>query len=159
MVDVAPWLTIEKVRLVNLIFDSYQQAFGRPLLAFQSSESYRRTLSQEIFAMRMPLLAHDTSSDPLIMYANSSALLLWHCCWDEMVGIPSRVTVPAHCFAERSAALTRAATKTSLTGYTGIRVDSLGREFYIKNARIWTIWSDIGISCGQAATFPSWWFL
>ncbi len=158
MID-APWLTPEKVRLVNLIFISYQEAFGSSLLACNCSEGNNRTLSQEVFAMRMPLLAHDRSRDPLVTYVNASALLLWHCRWDEMVGMPSRKTAPADQLEERTALLKRASVNSSLIGYRGIRIDSLGREFYIKNARIWTIRTKDGISCGQAATFPSWWFL
>ena len=158
MVD-APWLTTEKLRLVHLILNSYQKAFGTPLLVCNYFNCPSRTVNQEVFAMRKPLLSHDLTRDPCLTYVNASALLLWHCRWDEMVGIPSRITAPTNQRQQRSAVLNRASNKTSLSGYSGIRVDSLGRRFYIKNAQIWTIWNEIGLPYGQAATFSSWEFL
>ncbi len=158
MVD-ALWLTPEKVRLVHLICTSYQRAFGRPLFACDSFEDDSRSFSQEVFAMQQPLLAHDKNNDPLLNYVNSSALLLWHRRWDEMVGMPSRISAPANQLKERRFLLNQASINTSFKTYGGIRVDSLGREFYIRNIYIWTVWDENEIPCGQAATFSSWWFL
>ncbi|MGW2103379.1 MEKHLA domain-containing protein [Streptomyces olivaceoviridis] len=38
------------------------------------------------------LLAHDTSADPLFVYANSRARERFGCSWDEFVGMPSRLS-------------------------------------------------------------------
>ncbi len=153
------WLTAEKIRLVSEILISYQEAFGKPLLACQNTANPSRTMSQEVFAMKTPLLAHDLSTDPLLIYANVEALQLWKRSWSEMIGLPSRLTAPEDQLKERDFHLNWALKDHSSQVYGGVRVNSEGRKFFIKNLRIWTIWNEHHISSGQAATFASSWLL
>lgn len=154
-----PWLSSEKQRLVNLLLTSHQTAFGRPLLACERQQSSQRLISQELFAAEQPVLAHDGGDDPKLSYANATALQLWRRCWAEMIGMPSRLTAPPCEQNERATALGRALQLDAITGYQGIRIDSEGQRFLINNARIWTLWNEEGLRCGQAASIGSWWWI
>ena len=52
-----PWLSDEKRGLVNLLLNSHQRAFGRPLLASQRSSQSMRLTCQELFVCGFPVLA------------------------------------------------------------------------------------------------------
>ncbi|MGB5135314.1 MAG: MEKHLA domain-containing protein, partial [Prochlorococcaceae cyanobacterium] len=56
-------------------------------------------------------------------------------------------------------ALLQARAGEAIAGYSGIRVDSQGRRFRIRAARVWTLHSETGRACGQAACFSDWWWL
>ena len=105
------------------------------------------------------MIAHDGSNDPLITYANSSALELWVRKWDQMIGMPSRLTAPIEERKTRAFVLESALRQGPVVGYSGIRMDSLGRRFFIHNATIWTIRNQNGVACGQAASFSNWSFI
>ena len=106
--------------------------------------------------MPNPVMAHDTSTDPCLNYANAAALQLWSRCWDEMIGMPSRLTAPEKERAKRQDALLEVNSEHAITNYQGIRVNSKGEYFTIKNARIWTIWDENNLIYGQAASFDNW---
>ncbi len=102
-------------------------------------------------------MAHDNSSDPCLNYANSAALQLWNRRWDDMIGMPSRLTTPQEEQKQRKAALAQASKRHAIKNYQGIRINSQGELFIIKNARIWTLFDEKNHPCGQAATFDCWW--
>ena len=151
-----PWLQPNQRRLVHFIVSSHTQAFRRPLLSCQSINDSNRLESQELFALGIPVMAHDERNDPHLIYANAAALFLWRRKWAEMIGMPSRLTAPINERNQRTTALNQALQQNSITGYRGIRIDNEGRQFLINDARIWTLWDDQGDPIGQAATFNSW---
>ena len=156
----APWLSPAACRWAAIIQASHRRAFGRTLLASQSPESIGATsAAQELFATSSPVLAHNGSSDPTLVYANAAALRLWDRPWAEMVGMPSRLTAAEQERKERANALQSAQQCDAYKGYQGIRIDRQGRQFVINNARIWTLWDEQGSRCGQAASFSSWWWI
>ena len=154
-----PWLSDEKRGLVNLLLNSHQQAFGRPLLASQRSSQSMRLTCQELFVCGFPVLAHGTGSDPTLSYANAAALQLWETSWDELIGMPSRLTAPETEQAERRSALGKAEGLKAVKGYGGIRISRQGRQFRIRNAKIWTLRDSEERVRGQAACFSDWWYL
>jgi hypothetical protein len=155
----APWLTLEIQGLVSILLLSHQRAFQRPLLACDRPGGSRRLANQELFSSTMAVLAHDTSSDPRLIYANATALRLWQRPWQEMIGMPSRYTAEAGARGQRAAALRTANEQDAVEGYCGVRIDKTGQRFMISNARIWTLWDEEGCKRGQAAAFSSWWHL
>ena len=106
--------------------------------------------------MQNPVIAHDNEVNPCINYANAAALQLWSRCWTEMIGMPSELTAPKEERKKRNNALLEVSQKHSITNYQGIRINSQGEYFKIKNARIWTIWDEKDLVYGQAATFQDW---
>ena len=110
-----------------------------------------------LFSMSKPVMAHSNAKDPCLNYANSAALQLWSRCLNEMIGIPSRLTAPKDEQKQRKKALEAALSKNGIKNYQGIRINSKGELFMIKNARVWTIWDENKKPCGQGATFDCWW--
>jgi hypothetical protein len=147
-----PWLAGEGLGWAAAILDSHALAFVRPLLAGVGPGDglCARQRAQELFAAPLVVLAHDGGADPRLTYANAAALRLWRCPWRELVGMPSRLTAEPARRPERAAALALARQRTALRGYTGIRIDSRGGRFSIRDARIWSV------GAGQAAAFDNW---
>ncbi len=155
----APWLRPDTQALINRLLISYQRAFAQPLLVCAQSGSFHRTAAQELFASPIAVLAHDHSADPLLTYANGTALRIWGHSWQTMVGMPSRLTAEESEQRERASALQQAQQSAGFRGYGGIRINQEGRRFMIHNARIWPLWDDNNEVCGQAAAFSSWWWI
>jgi hypothetical protein len=159
----APWLRPPLLEQLAALERGHQQAFGRPLLATDHQAS-ARLRAQQLFAASEVVLAHDgadPSQDPgpRLIYANRAALRLWRRCWSEMVGMPSRLTAEAQQRQARSQALVQAQRSGGIRDYGGIRIDSQGRRFQIRRARIWSLIGPDGDRCGQAAAFADWWWL
>jgi hypothetical protein len=155
----APWLESESIDIAALILRSHRRAYARPLLAESDACISARQAAQELFAAATVVLAHDGASDPRLIYANRAALMLWRRRWQEMVGMPSRLTAEPAERQARAAVLTLAQRREAIQGYGGIRIDSHGRPFRIERASLWTIRDGAGHACGQAAAFASWWWL
>lgn len=157
---VAPWLTAELRQLADRIVASHALGFGRPLLAPVDPEH----LAEELFQLDTVVLAHDgadPSGDPgpRLIYANAAALRLWRRPWAEQIGLPSRLTAEAQERPGRARMLHTALEQHAIRGYCGIRIDSQGRRFHLRNARLWTLRDANGQPCGQAAAFSDWWWL
>ena len=154
-----PWLSANQQSLVAQLLQSHQRVFQTPLIASTRRQPSLRLGCQELFACGFPVLAHDGSPEPKLTYANAAALGLWDAPWDDLVGLPSRLTAPAAEQAERSLALSKAKREDAIEGYSGIRISRKGRRFMIQNARIWTLWDQHQHACGQAASFSNWWWI
>lgn len=154
-----PWLQEPALELVAMIVSSHQATFGIPLVAKADPRANPRLVAQEVFAADRAVLAHDGWGDPRLTYANGAALRLWRRRWEEMIGLPSRLTAELAERQERAVALATAQAREGLTGYRGIRMDSAGRRFRIEGAKLWTLRDQQGLAWGQAASFSSWWWL
>lgn len=119
-----------------LIATSYERFVGERLCS-----------PAELDGLPAVVLCHDTSPDPVFVYANRAARDLWEM---PLAGMPSRLSAPPEERAERAAAL---ASETVVRGYTGIRVAASGRRFRILDATVWPVVDDDGVVWGQAATF------
>ena len=162
----APWQEAPAQALAAVILRSHQRGFGRPLLtpAIQAAAGpgageALALVAQELFAAATVVLAHDGGADPRLIYANRAALRLWRRPWAAMVGLPSRLTAEPGERPGRARMLADARQQHALSGYTGIRIDSHGRRFQIRGARLWTLWNAAGEPCGQAASFSDWHWL
>jgi hypothetical protein len=154
-----PWLGADQQTLVARLLLSHQRAFQTSLIAAAPPKASLRLSCQELFACGFPVLAHDGSPEPTLTYANAAALRLWDAPWNDLVGLPSRLTAPTTEQAERSLALSKAKSQDAIEGYSGIRISRKGQRFMIQNARIWTLWDEQQQACGQAASFNSWWWI
>ena len=101
-----------------------EETRGRPDWEWAIVASHRALVGEELcpaedlFDYRGVVLCHDTSSDPLFVYANRTAQRLWRRSWEHFIGMPSRLTAPVQERAQRAAALHRQARP----------VDALGRD-------------------------------
>ncbi len=142
--------------MVHLLLRSYQKAFKEELLPSTKLFNSKRKQGEALFLIGNPVMAHNNAEDPCLSYANSAALQLWSRRWEDMIGMPSRLTTPKEEQAERNNALKQATQTHAVENYEGIRINSQGELFIIKNARIWTVWDENKHICGQAATFNYW---
>ena len=155
----APWLTAEQQELATVILRSHQIGFGVPLLAGLRPDQPALQQAQALFAAPRVVLAHDGADDPRLIYANGRALALWRRPWAAMVGMASRLTAEPGERPGRAQMLAEARSRQAISGYSGVRIDSAGRRFQIRGARLWTLWSNAHEPIGQAASFSDWWWL
>jgi PAS domain S-box-containing protein len=138
-----------------LLADSYRRVVGAsPPFAENASEvaAARWLYTDAPFGV----LAHDGAPDPLFVYANATALQMFEYSWDEMVGMPSRLSAPAADRGERDALMTGVLLRGYTNDYRGRRVTRSGRRFWIEDATVWNIVDHEGVFRGQAALIRAW---
>ncbi|SFL62047.1 MEKHLA domain-containing protein [Methylorubrum salsuginis] len=133
----------------NLLTGSFRRLVGRPLVA-EPGLGPDWLYAEAPFAV----LAHDTSADPLFVYANRAAQAAFGYDWDEIVGLPSRFSAEAPERAERQRLLDAVARDGFVADYSGIRIAKSGRRFPITDGIVWQLVDEAGVTHGQAATFP-----
>ena len=134
----------------------FRQWTGRDLIdpRLSAEEQARR-----LFYAPFVVLSHDNAPDPVLNYANEAGLSLFELSWDELIGMPSRLTAQAPEQAERSRLLAAVADSGFIDDYKGVRMAKSGRRFAIERATVWNLLNENGAPCGQAATFANWQFL
>ena len=139
--------------LTALLLESHQRLFQRPLVRSNGI----RLAAQELFVLDQ-VVCHDGSEDPRFLYANRAALQLFNRNWEQMVGMPSRLSASANQRLSRREQLELARRQDKLENYSGVRVNSQGRRFQIRGARIWSLIDQERHYSGQAACFSQWWW-
>jgi PAS domain S-box-containing protein len=138
----------------RLLTDSYQRVLGRPLLPGTGAEAdTARWLYEDA---PFVLLAHDTSADPLFVYANRTAQRRFGYPWDEFVGMPSRLSAQAPERAERDAFMAAVLRNGFVDDYRGLRITRSGSRFWIEQATVWNLVDAANTLLGQAALVPRW---
>ena len=150
----APWLSPQLLGLTALLLESHQRLFQRPLVRSTGI----RLAAQELFVLDQVVPCHDGSEDPRFLYANRAALQLFSRNWEQMVGMPSRLSASANQRLSRREQLELARRQDKLENYSGVRVNSQGRRFQIRGARIWSLIDQERHYSGQAACFSQWWW-
>ena len=150
----APWLSPQLLGLTALLLESHQRLFQRPLVRSTGI----RLAAQELFVLDQVVLCHDGSEDPRFLHANRAALQLFSRNWEQMVGMPSRLSASANQRLSRREQLELARRQDKLENYSGVRVNSQGRRFQIRGARIWSLIDQERHYSGQAACFSQWWW-
>ena len=138
-----------------LMLSSHQRLVGRSLFARSPGET-DDALARRLYTAHFGLLSHDDRPDPCFDYANLVAQQLFERGWDEMIGMPSRLSAEAPERAERERFLARVAEKGYVDDYTGIRIARSGRRFRILRATIWNLLDASGRRIGQAAAILGW---
>ena len=151
MTPVVPGTTAHAMLLVS----SHQRLVGRPLLARSPGET-DEALAGRLYTAHFGLLSHDDRPDPCFNYANLVAQQLFERSWDEMTGMPSRLSAEVPERADRERFLARVAERGYVDDYAGIRVAKSGRRFRILGATIWNLVDASGRRIGQAAMIRSW---
>ena len=129
----------------RLLTTSYARILGRAL--------YRYAEPQALYHAPFPILSHSTDADPVLTYGNLAAQELWQMGWDQMVGMPSRLTAEPQHQAARAAMFERMRKQGYIDDYAGIRISATGQRFEIRNAVIWTLLDAGGHKHGEAASF------
>jgi hypothetical protein len=148
-----PWSCQKQIEHVRLLLDSFAGLLGRELVPRDASpvEQARR-----LFESPFVVVSHGTEADPVLNYANATALRLWEMDWATFVQTPSRLTAePVH-RDERARLLERTRRDGYVDDYSGVRISQSGKRFRIEQAIVWNLIDSAGHLHGQAATFDAW---
>lgn len=97
------------------------------------------------------VVSHDTAVDPIFNYANRLALEMFEMDWDSFTRLPSRLSAEVALQEKRGAALEEVSRNGFVQNYSGIRIASSGRRFWIRDTTIWNLVTPDGEFKGQAA--------
>ncbi len=150
-----PWQHKTIILHTQRLLHSYQHWIGQSLfdLSIPPEE-----LAQALFEAPFVVVSHGTEADPIFNYANYQALQLWELSWEEFTQMPSRKTAQEVVQAERNRLLLDTQTK-GFSNFSGIRITSTGKRFYIENGIIWNILDEKGQYCGQGAVYSKYRFV
>jgi len=143
------------VTLATQLLASHLQLTGRPLLASRAGET-EAGLARRLYAAPFVVLAHDGQPDPRFNYANLAAQRLFERTWEEIVGLPSRLSAEAPAREARERLLQRVVEHGFIEDYSGVRIAKSGRRFRILCATVWNVSDASGRRTGQAASFSAW---
>lgn len=102
----------------------------------------------------------DLSQKPVFVFANHAAAKLWGLRLEEFIGMDSSKTAEAQEQTGRNELLQIVEERGFIDNYSGIRVDSQGRRFYIEDACVWQVFaSSPSQKIGQAVKFERWHYI
>jgi len=134
----------------DLLTGSYARLLGAPLVPAGATPEWLYAEAPFV------VLAHNTDSDPLFVYANRAAQSCFEYDWSEFAGLPSRLSAEAPNREERTAILEKVSRHGFVRDYSGVRISKSGRRFLIEDGIVWQLIDEAGVSHGQAATFCCW---
>jgi len=102
------------------------------------------------------LLAHNTATDPIFIYANKMAQACFEYSWEELTSLPSSLSAEEVNREERRRLLDLVKRNGFATGYRGLRIAKSGRRFWIEDVTVWQLVDAQGVLRGQAAIYRRW---
>ena len=153
MTSAAPWNRPGQIEHVQMLLDSFARLLGRDLVPRDASPVEQARL---LFESAFVVVSHGTEADPVLNYANATALQLWEMDLATFVQTPSRLTAEPMHRDERARLLERTRRDGYVDDYSGIRISQSGRRFRIERAIVWNLVDAAGHLRGQAATFDTW---
>jgi hypothetical protein len=150
------WRRAGLIAHAQRLLDSYRRLLGRELIDRSGAPEEQ---SRRLFEAPFVVLSHGMEPDPVLNYGNRAALDLWETDFAALTATPSRLTAePVH-RDERARLLERVTRDGYIDDYTGVRISTTGRRFFIERATVWNLTDEAGRPAGQAATFATWRFL
>lgn len=141
----------EESVFVQRLMDSYPRHVQAPLVP---AEVRRENAADWLYRNAdFAVLAHNAADDPVFVYANLCAQRCFEMSWQELIGMPSRLSADTPDRAERAASLARVAAHGCTTDYRGLRIAKSGRRFWIEHGILWNVLDDAGVRIGQGAMF------
>ncbi|MCM3629787.1 MEKHLA domain-containing protein [Paenibacillus glycanilyticus] len=134
----------------QLIIDSYERLTGKMLLGEKAMPGKE---FDQLYHAGLVVLTHGREADPVLHFGNLAAQELWEMDWSTFIGTPSRWTTEPVEREERERFLSLAGDNGFIDNYTGIRISSTGRRFYVIEATVWNLIDEKGNNHGQAAAF------
>ena len=118
-----------------------------------------RVEARMLFEAPFAVISGGAEGDQILNYGNKTAMNLWEMDWEILTRTPSRLTAESMHRDERAEFLRRVRERGFIDDYSGIRISSTGRRFFICQATVWNVTDTLGEYAGQAATFSNWEFL
>lgn len=140
----------------ELILRSYRRWLCRELI-LPTNHLYEQ--ARALFDAPMVVAASDNAEEPRLVYGNREALELWQLTWDEFTRMPARQTAEPVAQAARDVFLDEVRKNGFISDYSGVRISSGGRRFWIKQATVWNLIGEQEQYLGQAVMFDQWDYL
>jgi len=151
--NLSPWLDPRWRQQTRLILNSYRHWLGKEFIPHLASDEEQAHI---LFEAPFVVVSHGTQADPVLNYANRTALTLWEMDLPTFLKTPSRLTAePVH-RDERARLLERTTRNGYVDDYSGIRISRTGKRFRIDQAIVWNLIDGDERYAGQAATFSHW---
>lgn len=141
-------MTTREAPFADLLAGSYAKLVGEPLVPEGVAGD---AAAAWLYEAPFGLLAHDTSPDPVFIYANRAAQERFEYSWDEFVGLPSRLLAGGQDRETRRVFLDSVLRRGYADDYRGLRVAKSGRRFWIEETTVWNLISPESALVGQAA--------
>jgi MEKHLA domain len=132
------------------ILDCYERLTGKKLL---EEKPVPDEAFDGLYNCPFVVLSHGLEPDPVLNFGNLAAQELWEMDWNVFTRTPSRLTAEPMEREERARFLRNVGEHGFIDDYTGIRISSTGRRFYILEATVWNLIDENGMNHGQAASF------
>ncbi|KAL4853718.1 hypothetical protein ACK3TF_005327 [Chlorella vulgaris] len=144
-----------------LLVESHFRKTKKPIFG-PDAEIEISQVARELWEAPFAVLAHDIEEgEPnRFCYANKTALQLFECSWDELVGKESTQSAEdvAEVQDDRQAALERTLKSGYLDNYSGWRRSLKGTRFLVSNATLFNVEAPTGQVVGQAVKIREWEF-
>ena len=147
------WATDAWIERTRVILDSFERFVGRALIPPGSSLAETARL---LYEAPIVVVAHGVEEDPILNYANATALRLWETDLETLLSMPSRKTAEPMHRDEREKMLKTTREQGYIDDYRGVRISAAGKRFRIERAIVWNLVDATGQHAGQAATFDEW---
>jgi hypothetical protein len=112
---------------------------------------------------KYPVLCHSgtpsSDHDPVFTFVNDAACRLFLYDKKKFIGLQSKLSAQVENREERFKMLLQAGENGYISNYSGVRVNSQGKRFKIRDALIWSLKDDSGLEIGQATVIPYWEFI
>ena len=138
---------------VKILLKSYEKFFAESIVSKSNDPS--DTL-KELWNADFVVVSHGTETDPIFNFGNKTALRLFELDFVAFSQLPSRKSAEQISQTERNKLMAEVTKNGCITNYTGVRVSSTGRRFFIENAKVWNLYDENSAYYGQAAMFKSW---
>ena len=147
------WATDAWIERTRVLLDSFERFVGRELMPRGSSLAETARL---LYEAPFVVVAHGVEEDPILNYANGTALTLWETDLETLLSMPSRKTAEPMHRDERAKMLQMTRDQGYIDDYRGVRISAAGKRFQIERAIVWNLVDGAGQHAGQAATFSEW---
>lgn len=148
-----PWQQETIIRHTQRLLRSYHHWTGQLLFDLDMAPS---DVAQFLFKAPFVVVSHGIEANPILNYGNQTALTLWEVNWDNFIQTASRETAEEIAREERAKFLKATEKNGFIDNYSGVRISSTGKRFYIEKAVIWNVLDENNQRCGQAAMFYKW---
>ncbi|MGL1933234.1 MAG: MEKHLA domain-containing protein [Desulfotalea sp.] len=138
---------------VEIILKSYDKFFAEPIVSNTNDPS---NALEELWSADFVVVSHGIETDPIFNFGNRAALSLFELDFSEFTQLPSRKSAGKVSQTERNELLAEVSKSGCIKNYTGVRVSSTGKRFFIENAKVWNLYDENSEYYGQAAMFKSW---
>ena len=153
--NIQPWQQNKIVRHSQILMSSFECWTGRTLSNCPGSPE---EVAQTLFEAEFALVSHGIEADPIFNYGNRKALQLWELDWEDFTSMASRKSAEEVVQEERDRLLAETAAK-GFSHFSGVRISSSGKRFYIEDGTIWNLLDEENKYFGQAAIYSNHKFL